>query len=142
MQNLARLDQFVNQVKQVVLELGCHIISETLEECSLMLEESVKRRIHWQIKDYTQRTLLSSLGQVSFPHTRLSADAKASILTEAAQSSYRKAGESLAEPVSKETVMHAVHRVNIPKPEEDSKEGKCQCFLANTFPHFRRYDSL
>lgn len=33
MQDPVHLEQFVNQVKQVVLELGCPIISETLEVC-------------------------------------------------------------------------------------------------------------
>ena len=66
MQDPAHLDQFVNQVKQMVLELGCHIVSETLEECNLMLEESIKRRIYWHIKDRTERTLLTSIGMVRF----------------------------------------------------------------------------
>ena len=150
MQDPAHLEQFVNQVKQVVLELGCHIISETLEECNVMLEESVKRRIHWHIKDRTERTLLISLGMVRFAHTRythketkesvylldrilglsahtrLSVDAKACILEEAAQSSYRKAGECLPEPVSKETVMLTVHRLTIPKQEEKEQGEKRQ----------------
>jgi len=150
MQDPAHLEQFVNQVKQVVLELGCHIISETLEECNVMLEESVKRRIHWHIKDRTERTLLISLGMVRFAHTRythketkesvylldrilglsahtrLSVDAKACILEEAAQSSYRKAGECLPEPVSKETVMRTVHRLTIPKQEEKEQGEKRQ----------------
>lgn len=150
MQDPAHLDQFVNQVKQMVLELGCHIVSETLEECNLMLEESIKRRIYWHIKDRTERTLLTSIGMVRFTHTRythketkesaylldrilglsahtrLSMDAKACILEEAAQSNYRKAGEHLPESVSKETVMRNVHSFNIPKQEENRKEEKRQ----------------
>lgn len=142
MQNPADLNQFVDQVKQVMLEFGCHIVSETLEECNTMLEESVKRKISWQIKDRAERTLLTSLGQLRFSrtrfthkksgktaylldqmlglsaHTRLSADAKASILKEAAQSSYQKAGECLPESVSRETVMRAVHKLKISKPEK------------------------
>lgn len=70
MQNPADLNQFVDQVKQVMLEFGCHIVSETLEECNTMLEESVKRKISWQIKDRAERTLLTSLGQLRFSRTR------------------------------------------------------------------------
>ena len=148
MQDPHRLDQFVKQVKQLMLELGCCIISETLEECNGMLEESVKRKIHWQIKDRTERTLLTTIGQIRFTHTRfvnkgtkktaylldqimglsahtrLSLDAKACILEEAVQSSYRKAGESLPEPVSKETVMRTVHSLRIPESEEKQPEEK------------------
>lgn len=57
-------------------------------------------------------------------HTRLSADAKASILKEAAQSSYQKAGECLPESVSRETVMRAVHKLKISKPEKPVVEEK------------------
>ena len=39
MQNPADLNQFVDQVKQVMLEFGCHIVSETLEECNTMLKK-------------------------------------------------------------------------------------------------------
>ena len=35
-----------------------------------MLDQSVKRRIHWHIKDRTKRTLLTSLGMIRFAHTR------------------------------------------------------------------------
>ena len=41
-------------------------------------------------------------------YTRLSVDAKACILEGAAQSSYCKAGESLPEPVSKESIMVSI----------------------------------
>lgn len=146
--NPAYLAQFAENVRKIVLELGCSIISETLDECNLMLENSVKRRIHWQIKDRTQRTLLTSLGTIRFTHTRftnkktkeraylldrllelpahtrLSVDARAMLLEEAAQSSYRKAGECLSEPVSKETVMRTVHRLNFPERKREQEEKK------------------
>ena len=39
------------RVKQVMLELGCKILSKMVEECSTMREDGVKRKIYWQIKD-------------------------------------------------------------------------------------------
>src|SRR5699024_2820247 len=145
MQDPAHLDQLVNQVKQIFLALGCHIVAETLEECNLMLEESIKGRIYGNIRDRTERTVMNSNDMVRFSHTRythketkesaylldrilglsahtrLSMDAKACILEEAAQSRYRKAGEHLPESVSKETAKRSVHRLTIAKQEEHRK---------------------
>lgn len=148
MKNPACLAQFAENVRKIVLELGCSIVSEASDECNLMLEDSIKRRIHWQIKGRAQRTLLTSLGTVRFthtrfinkktkeraclldrllelsPHTRLSVDARAMLLEEAAQSSCRKAGERLPEPVSKETVMRTIHGLSFPKRNLEQDERK------------------
>ncbi|MDO4341051.1 MAG: UPF0236 family protein [Eubacteriales bacterium] len=148
MKDPSHLDQLEESLKKVLMEFGCRIISETLEECNSILEESVKRRMYWQIKDRTQRTLLTSLGTVRFTHTRfihkeskeraylldqilelpahsrLSVEARAALMEEAAQSSYRKAGESLLEPVSKETVMRTVHRLRFPKRKAEENGRK------------------
>lgn len=152
MKDPSHLSQFEERLKKVLMEFGCSIISETLDECNIMLENSVKRRMYWQIKDRAQRSLLTSLGTVRFTHTRfihkktkegtylldqilelpahtrLSVDARAILLEEAAQSSYRKAGESLLEPVSKETVMRTVHRLRFPKrkPEQNGTKREAR----------------
>lgn len=49
--NPACFDEYIEEVKKIVLDLGCHIISEVLEECNTLLEESLKRRLHWHVKD-------------------------------------------------------------------------------------------
>lgn len=123
-----------------------------LEECNTLIEESGKRRMHWWIKDRCKRSLITSLGEVSFchtryvhkerketaylldrmlelpSHTRLSKDAKAELLEEVVQSSYQKAGEILPERVSKQTVKRLVHQVKVvcpPKPSyKEKKEEK------------------
>ena len=106
MENPSLLGECAVQVKQIMLELGCQILSEIVEECNTMLEDSVKRKLHWQIKDRSEKHLLTSLGTISFthtrfehkttgetaylldrilglsPHARLSEDAKASLLEE------------------------------------------------------------
>ena len=147
MENPSLLGECAVQVKQIMLELGCQILSEIVEECNTMLEDSVKRKLHWQIKDRSEKHLLTSLGSISFthtrfehkttgetaylldrilglsPHARLSEDAKASLLEEAAQSSYEKASQLPGGEgrVSRETVMRHVHRIHAPSyKKEDS----------------------
>ena len=70
MKSPSHLDQLVENVKQVLFAFGCQIISETLKECNTMIENSIKRRSHWHIKDRAERTLLTSMGLIRFPHTR------------------------------------------------------------------------
>ena len=147
MENPSLLGECAVQVKQIMLELGCQILSEIVEECNTMLEDSVKRKLHWQIKDRSEKHLLTSLGSISFthtrfehkttgetaylldrilglsPHARLSEDAKASLLEEAAQSSYEKASQLSGGEgrVSRETVMRHVNRIHAPSyKKEDS----------------------
>ena len=151
MENPSLLGECAVQVKQIMLELGCQILSEIVEECNTMLEDSVKRKLHWQIKDRSEKHLLTSLGSISFthtrfehkttgetaylldrilglsPHARLSEDAKASLLEEAAQSSYEKASQLSGGDgrVSRETVMRHVHRIHAPSyKKEDSGEKR------------------
>lgn len=150
MQDPSCLEECVVQVKQVMQELGCQILSEMLEECNTMLEQSRKRRRNWQIKDRSEKHLLTSLGTIAFththfqlkttkesaylldrmiglkPHTRLSADAGAGLLEEAAQSSYEKAGHQAcgSDCVSRETVMRHVRKTNIPSNRKEERLEK------------------
>lgn len=133
-------DEYIEEVKNIVLYFGCHIVSEVLEECNILLEESLKRRMHWQVKDRNQKNIMSSLGMLSFthtrfknketketaylldrviglvPHTRMSDGVKAAILEEAVQTSYEKAGREACpgECVSRKTVMCHVRGMEIP----------------------------
>lgn len=150
MMNPSCMEVCVNGVKETMLEIGCLILSEIFGECNTILEESAKRREHWRIKDRSKKQLLTSLGMISFthtrfehkitgetaylldrmmglePHTRLSPDAEICMLEEAAQSSYEKAGRlSRGEgSVSRETVMRHVHRLNIPSYKKEEKQEK------------------
>lgn len=139
-------DDFTLEIKRFVLELGCTIIAETLEECNTLLEDSGKRRLSWYIKDRGEKNLLTGLGIVSFTrtrfenketketaylldrilgltaHMRISKEAQACLIEEAIKSSYEKAGQEIGfnDSVSRETVMRHVHRVKIP---EENLEG-------------------
>lgn len=149
--NPACFDEYIEKVKNIILDFGCHIISEVLEECNTLLEESLKRRLHWQIKDHGQKNIMSPVGMLSFthtrfknketketaylldrilgfePHTRMSDGVKASLLEEAVQTSYEKAGQMACprECVSRETVMRQVREKDIPaKSQENPAEKK------------------
>jgi len=47
-----------------MLDFGCHIISEVLEECNTLLEESLKRRLHWHVKDCGIKSTMPSVGMI------------------------------------------------------------------------------
>ncbi len=63
-------DEYIENVKNIVLDFGCHIISEVLEECNTLLEESMKRVIYWHIKDCSQKNIMPPVGMLSFIRTR------------------------------------------------------------------------
>ena len=148
-QNPSCFPQCVFTLRRILTEIGCQFLSGMLEEYNTMLEGSVKRRRTWQIKDQGQKSLLTSIGSISFtrtrfqnkttgrsvylldqlmglsPHVRISQDAEAVILNEAADVSYQKAGIRISpfEPVSRETVLRHVHKAEIPlRPEEGKPE--------------------
>ena len=143
-------DEYIENVKNIVLDFGCHIISEALEECNTLLEENMKRVIYWHIKDRHQKNIMSPVGMLSFirtrfknketketvylldripgfgAHARMSDGVKASILEESVQTSYEKAGRKacLGECVSRETVMRHVCRMEIPAKSMEAPAEK------------------
>lgn len=145
---------FVNSVQQEVLKFGLDIISETLEDCNQFLVESEARKQKWHVVRTDLKQLLTSMGPIVFhktlfkhkvtgknaylldkylkieSHERISEDAKACILEEVSQTSYRKAGEnaSILDMVSKQAVMDIVHELHFPK-EKYSGEKKVVKYL-------------
>ena len=148
--NAMYFDEYIEEVKNIVLDFGCHIISEVLEECNTLLEESLKRRLHWQVKDHSQKNIMSPVGMLSFtrtrfknketketaylldrvlgfgPHARMCDGVKAAILEEAVQTGYEKAGREACpgECVSRETVMRHVRGMEIPPGNQKGPAGK------------------
>ncbi len=57
-------------IKKVFLKNACMFLSELLDEANTLLEESLKRRMSWQIKDRCTKRILTPLGTVGFTHTR------------------------------------------------------------------------
>ncbi len=143
-------DEYIEEVKNIVLDFGSHIISEALEECNTLLEESMKRVMYGQMKDRGQKNIMSPVGMLSFTHTRfknketkktvylldkvvgigtharMSDGVKADILEEAVQTSYEKAGKEACpgECVSRETVMRHVRGIEVPAKSQEEPERK------------------
>jgi len=143
--NPGHFDEYVEKVRGTMLDFGCHIISEVLEECNALLEESLKRRMHWHVKDRGIKNIMSSVGMLSFtrtrfknketketaylldrilglsPHARMCDGVKAAVLEEAVQTSYEKAGREACpgECVSRETVMRHVHSLGMPAKSQE-----------------------
>ena len=148
--NPKHFDGYIEKVKGIMLDFACHIISGVLEGCNALLEESLKRRLHWHVKDRGIKNIMSSVGMLSFtrtrfknketketvylldrvlgllPHARMSDGVEAALLEEAVQTSYEKAGKEACpgECVSRETVMRHVRRLEIPAKSQEEPAVK------------------
>lgn len=148
------IGSLISSVQQEVLKFGLDIIAETLEDCNQFLLASEQRKQKWYVVRTDSKQLLTSMGPIRFhktlfkhkvtgkreylldrylkieSHERISEDAKACILEEASQTSYRKAGEnaSILDMVSKQAVMDIVHELHFPK-EKYSGEKKSVKYL-------------
>ena len=132
---------FVLGLRDEALNLVLDIISETLTNCNKMIIDSEERKKNWHIVRTDTKQLITSVGTVTFEktlfknkktgkrvylldkqlgiedHERMTEDAEALLLEEAAQTSYKKAGEgiSILETVSKQTVKDKVHSLVFPR---------------------------
>lgn len=138
--NPHKMAEFISGIKDEVVRLGLDIIKETFDECDEMLRKSECRKNNWHIVKSDEKSLITSLGTVTFnktlfknkntgkraylfdeimdidPHDRMTEDAQAQILKEAVSTSYRRGGEavSLMDTVSKQTVMKKIHSLKFP----------------------------
>ena len=141
MKNPQQLAEYITGITSELHKLGLQMIRESLENMDEMLRESPVRKKNWVIESHTKKQLTTSLGDVNFEKTlftnkstgrseylldrimglerneRLTEDAKARLLQEAVQTSYRRGGEevSLTSEVSKQTVKNKIHSLNFPK---------------------------
>ena len=151
--DMTKIAEMVQGVQKSVVELGLAMIAEEWEYYDDYLRKHKEARKGWQIVKRDETTLLTSLGSVTYhktlfkntktkeyaylldkvmkleKHARMTEDAEAKILEEAVESSYRKGGENASitdEPVSKETVMNKIHKLEFPKtrPLEKKKQLK------------------
>ena len=145
-----KLAEFVLGVTDELHKFGLKIIQECLEDIDQMIRDSVKRKIHWYIDRKEKKTLITSLGTVTYTktlfknketgervylldrvmgfedHKRMSEDAEARLLAEAVQTSYRRGGESasIGDNVSKQTVKERIHSLEFPKDEKKPDKKK------------------
>ncbi len=143
-QNLTKVAEMVEGVTTSVINLGLSMIAEEWEMYDQVLRERRALRPDWLIIRRDTVSKLTSLGEVTYKKTyfknkftgeraylldrlmgfsqneRLTEDAIARILTEAADSSYRKGGLNASvsgDYVSKETVMDKIHPLQFPEME-------------------------
>ena len=137
---------FIIKLDGELNKLGCQLIKETLEEMDRLISNSNKRKMFWKIESHDNKQLITSLGTVTFSKTlftkkdekdedgheimkhlldialgleagqRMTEDAVAKVYEEAAQTSYRRGGESVntEDNVTKETVKNVLHETQFP----------------------------
>lgn len=141
----AKIAEFVGDVQNHVLQLGLNIIKEQFETLDEAICKSESRKKHWEIVKHDEKTLTTSIGDLTFSktlfrnkktgearylvdeklgfekHERMTEDAEAKMLREAVQTSYRKAGEemSILSGMSKQTVMNKLHSLDFPEYEHE-----------------------
>ena len=141
-QHPEELAEYVKGIGKETNKLALDIIGETLTARNTMIRESSKRKEEWDIVRTDTKELITCLGTVQFQktlfrhketgrhsylvdqilgfssHQRMTEDAKERLLTEAVQTSYRKAGEETClneEWVSKQTVKNVIHSLDFPE---------------------------
>ena len=149
--DMTKFAEMVYGVRDEVINLGLSMIAEELEFYDESLRKKKELRTDWYIVRRDETTLLTSIGNVTYQktlfknkhtgkyeylldrvmgiekHTRITEDAKAKILEEAVESSYRKGGDNVSittDKVSKETVMNKIHALEFPKVNVSGEKKK------------------
>ena len=151
--DMTRFAEMVYGVRDGVLELARDMIEEELEAYDEWLRKSERRKAQWQIVRRDKSTLLTSIGSITYhktlfkdkqngqaeylldrcmgleKHARMTEDAEAAVLMEAAESSYQKGGEhaSIGKEVSKTAVMEKIHRLKFPEMEAGVGRKSVSC---------------
>ncbi len=151
--DLSKVAEMVGGVTDTVVSLGLSMIAEEWEFYDALLRDRRDLRPDWYIVRKDEVTKITSLGAVRYhktlfrnkntgercylldkiigfdPNERLTEDAIARILDEAADSSYRKGGLNASvsgEAVSKEAVMNKIHPLKFPtvKAGKEKRQAK------------------
>ena len=152
--DMTRFAEMVYGVRDGVLELARDMIEEELEAYDEWLRKSERRKAQWQIVRRDKSTLLTSIGSITYhktlfkdkhngqaeylldrcmgleKHARMTEDAEAAVLMEAAESSYQKGGEHASigkEVISKTAVMEKIHRLKFPEMEAGVGRKSVSC---------------
>ena len=142
---------FVKAIREVTEELEIGVIRDSLELMDKKLRESRERKEKYEVVHKDRRTIITSLGEVSFERTyfrekesrictylvdelielgkkeRLTEDAKVRMLEEVTEGSYRKSGEMTClngDKVSRQTVKNEIHALEFPEEKEPEEKRK------------------
>lgn len=154
LEHLDSLTTFEETVSGLSSRMAADFIGLVLTEADRMIRDSGIRKGSYTVQRSRQRTLISSVGDITFTHTlykdqggkirclldelirlpdreRFTAVAEAKMLNEAEVHSYQHAAESIqanGQAITKTTVMNKVHAIEKEIPEmEDIPEEKRQC---------------
>ena len=137
-------------LQKILFELGRDIITEVLENMDEYLRNSGVRKKKWEIVRKDKNRILTSFGIVTYertyfkpkmggkrhhlvddmvgikPHEKMSEDVIINAVDEAAESSYRKAGEkaSYMNEISKQAVMDKIHNLDFTTTETKKYKKK------------------
>ena len=150
LKNPKNFAEYVFGITGLLCKFGTEMLRDSLETMDRMLCESPFRRKSWTIEAHHTKTLLTSLGEVTFrrtlflnrqtkqrsylldqipglePKQRLTEDAAARLLAEAVQTSYRRGAQqvSLGTQVSRQTVKNRIHALKFPPAAQTSGPKK------------------
>lgn len=145
-----KIAEFIYGIQESVLQLGLNIIKEQFEALDEAICRNGKRKEHWEVVKHDEKAVTTSIGDLAFrktlfrnkktgearylvdellgfeKHDRMTEDAAAKMLKEAAESSYRKAGEemSILSGMSKQTVKNKLHLLLFPEYEHKGSKKK------------------
>ena len=152
--HLEALPELEQTVSRLSNQMAAGFIGLVLSNADRMIRESGTRKANYTVQRERRRTLISSVGDITFTHTlykgpdgrtccllddlirlpdreRFTTVAEAKLLNEAEVHSYQHAAESIetnGETVTKATVMNKVHAIVDEIPEmEDVPPEKKQC---------------
>lgn len=132
--------EFEDRLGDIAVSFILSVMSEAYTNVNSTIKDSNARKDKWNVVKTEEKTLLSKFGEFSYqvttfvnketcrnaklanqylgvaPHERLTEGAKANLLEEAVQTSYRRAGEecSILNVLSKEAVMNYLHDLQFP----------------------------
>lgn len=143
LKHLDTFPAFEETVHELTNQMAAGFLGLTLTNADALIRESGKRKGCYTVQRSRERTLISSVGDVTFTHTlykdregktrclldemlrlpdreRFTSVAEAKILNEAEVHSYQHAAESIrtkGQTITKETVMNKVHSIEKEIPE-------------------------
>ena len=154
--NPKEIEKLVYGMSNELQKLGLTMMKAMLEEMDQALCKSSFRKDKWYVEKHDHKQLITSLGTVDFDktlfsnketrnemtylldrilgiseHQRMTVDAMANVLEEAAQTSYRRGGENInpTDTLSKEGVKDLIHDLEFPKGYQVPKNKKEVEFL-------------
>lgn len=157
LKHLDTFSTFEDSVRTLTNQMAADFIGMALSNADRLIRENGLRKRNYIVQRSRQRTLISSVGDITFTHTlykdqegktrclldellrlpdreRFTPSAEAKVLNEAEAHSYQHAAESIqtkGQTITKVTVMNKVHSIEkeLPELEDTAKKKKCCEYL-------------